>query len=239
MAEGSSGQELLVNLTAALENVAVACGLPKGWTAEPSFRLTSKGASLMVIWKHPSPSAEIQTKQGVGKKKKSKSTLERSAERGRKHKERQQRPSGQQLGSTPLNFSAKPFVPTTRPNSAPEGSRESGGRTTGTPTSESMAQISSQKPGTDPGPSTGMVVEDREKRKRDEVPKTTGDSVATMLQQIGPRGLQEIFRKSVLEAVVKGDAEVIQSTSRVMDSLEGQGAANRYVQEILSGRGVT
>jgi hypothetical protein len=62
MAEGSSGHELLVNLTAALEKVAVACGLPKGWTAEPSFRLTPKGASLMVIWNQPSPAAENQRK---------------------------------------------------------------------------------------------------------------------------------------------------------------------------------
>ena len=42
-------QELLVNLTAALENVAAICGLPKGWVAEPLLRLPPKGASLLEV----------------------------------------------------------------------------------------------------------------------------------------------------------------------------------------------
>ena len=38
--------ELLVTLTAALENLRTACRLPSGWKAVPYFRLTEKGASL-------------------------------------------------------------------------------------------------------------------------------------------------------------------------------------------------
>ena len=246
MAGRSFEPGLLVNLTAALESVAEACCLPKGWVAKPSFRLTPQGASLLVTWSPvPAVAENRRSKEVKKKKRKSKAARERSANRAAAHKVRKQQLEPQRLNPAAPEFTM-PAAPA--PNSVlagpPAVESERGGAVEDIPsTSEWTTQILSQQPGRpEPGPAVEMAVEDREKRKREEleVPSTANeDSVAVMLQQIGSEGLKTMFRKGVLEAVVKGDAQATQRASLLMDSLEGQGAATRYVHEILSGRGVT
>ena len=106
--------------------LSVVC--PKGGSQSRRCVCPRKGPRCWCIgsW-NPSPAAEKQTATGPEKKQKSPSTLKRSAERGRRHKERQQRPLGQQLGS-PLNSAAEPFVPA-RTDTALEGSDTGGGQT--------------------------------------------------------------------------------------------------------------
>ena len=250
MAEGSSGHELLVNLTAALEKVAVACGLPKGWTAEPSFRLTPKGASLMVIWNQPSPAAENQRK-GAGKKTKSKSTLERSAERGRRHKERQQRPNlGQQLGSTPLSKKAQPFVPDTRQHSAPIGSRESGGGTTGLATTGGAQgdELQSNALQTTPSPEPRwgdkeaeeeMSGVEREKRKREGGREQLAPQPWGLLAELSPQSQIDICRNWLREMVSRGEARGVEQASAALVGLEGKEEAMKFMGALLESRGVT
>ena len=89
MADTAVRPELLVNLTAALGNVSKACGLPSGWVAKPSFRITPQGASLQVVWS-PAPAAQEKQSKAteVKKKRRSKSSRQRSADRAALHKAR-------------------------------------------------------------------------------------------------------------------------------------------------------
>jgi hypothetical protein len=121
MADNAMRPELLVNLTAALGSVARACGLPHGWVATPSFRITPQGASLQVVWS-TTPAARAQPGgKEVKKKRKSKSSRQRSADRAALHKARKKPPATSQQALDPA---AKSFSPNSipvppAPNSAP------------------------------------------------------------------------------------------------------------------------
>ena len=115
MADTAVRPELLVNLTAALGNVSKACGLPSGWVAKPSFRITPQGASLQVVWS-PAPAAqENQSKATeVKKKRRSKSSRQRSADRAALHKARP-RPLVVQPHQQAWNPAAATFSPALAP----------------------------------------------------------------------------------------------------------------------------
>jgi hypothetical protein len=122
MADTAVRPELLVNLTAALGNVSKACGLPSGWVAKPSFRITPQGASLQVVWS-PAPAAREKESKApeVKKKRRSKSSRQRSADRAAAHKVRPRPlvvPSHQQAWNpTAAIFTPNPAPPP--PNSVP------------------------------------------------------------------------------------------------------------------------
>ena len=115
MAERPSEPGLLVNLAAALENVANACRLPSGWVAKPSFRITPQGASLQVVWP-PAPAAQENNSKAteVKKKRRSKSSRQRSADRAAAHKVRP-RPLVVPPHQQAWNPTAAIFTPTPAP----------------------------------------------------------------------------------------------------------------------------
>jgi hypothetical protein len=140
MADNAMRPELLVNLTAALGYVARACGLPHGWVATPSFRITPQGASLQVVWS-TTPAARAQPGgKEVKKKRRSKSSRQRSADRAALHKARKKPPATSQQALDPAakSFSPNPIPVPPAPNSAPaagqpaaEGSERVEGRIEG------------------------------------------------------------------------------------------------------------
>ena len=148
MAEPAVSPELLVTLTAALENLRTACRLPSGWKAVPSFRLTEKGASLLVVWRPALASAAQKTK--TKNKRRSPSSVRRSADRAAAHKTRkgqQSAPPQQQLRRSAPVFNM-PIPPT--PNSVPAA---------GQPAAEESERVGGRIEGQSlPGP---LIVEDR------------------------------------------------------------------------------
>jgi hypothetical protein len=129
MADTAFRPELLVNLTAALGIVAKACGLPPGWVAKPSFRITPQGASLQVVWS-ATPAARVQCERKEVKKRRSRSSRQRSADRAAAHKARS-KPQMSTSHQQALNPASKSFTPNPAPpppNSVPavESEREVG-----------------------------------------------------------------------------------------------------------------
>jgi hypothetical protein len=120
MADTAVRPELLVNLTAALGIVAKACGLPPGWVAKPSFRITPQGASLQVVWS-ATPAARVQCERKEVKKRRSRSSRQRSADRAAAHKARS-KPQMSTSHQQALNPASKSFTPNPAPpppNSVP------------------------------------------------------------------------------------------------------------------------
>jgi hypothetical protein len=173
MADNAMRPELLVNLTAALGYVARACGLPHGWVATPSFRITPQGASLQVVWS-TTPAARAQPGgKEVKKKRKSKSSRQRSADRAALHKARKKPPATSQQALDPAakSFSPNPIPVPPAPNSAPaagqpaaEGSERVEGRIEGQSlvspvvVEDRMVRLS--------GPTESVNAADRGKRKK-------------------------------------------------------------------------
>ena len=113
MADTAFRPELLVNLTAALGIVAKACGLPPGWVAKPSFRITPQGASLQVVWS-ATPAARVQCERKEVKKRRSRSSRQRSADRAAAHKARS-KPQMSTSHQQALNPASKSFTPNPAP----------------------------------------------------------------------------------------------------------------------------
>ena len=222
MAEPAVSPELLVTLTAALENLRTACRLPSGWKAVPSFRLTEKGASLLVVWRPALASAAQKTK--TKNKRRSPSSVQRSADRAAAHKTRkgqQSAPPQQQLRRSAPVFNM-PIPPT--PNPVPAA---------GQPAAEESERVGS----------TRMEVT-LPKRAR------IGGSGSALPSQPGPepdllfpwpttkgewQRLVDESGQLLVGAWERGDqGHLFDAECRTLDSLAGEGFARRLIQDCES-----
>ena len=229
MAEPAVSPELLVTLTAALENLRMACRLPSGWKAVPSFRLTEKGASLLVVWR-PTLAGTSSSATEAKQKRRSKSSRMRSASRAaahKLHKEQQQLAASQQQQ---LNVAAPAFMPTSSyPNSAHQpGQPATGSERRRGVEERTWADLAEQGLSQPPGPTAIGPAASRPKSAR-RASKADEDQV-------------QFLRAAIAEAWTNGEscsARTRQSMTD-LDSLVGEGAANAWIREAreLSRRGL-
>jgi len=205
--------ELLVTLTAALENLRTACRLPSGWKAVPSLRLTEKGASLLVVWRPTPASVAPRTKN----KRRSPSSRQRSADRAAAHKTRkgqQSAPPQQQLRRSAPVFNM-PIPPT--PNSvlpaarfpAAEESERAEGRMEAAQSRAGKERGPGAEQSSQPGPTS---VREQRKRERSDI-----DCCTLMLVEFWERG------------ETRGKEFV--SVYKTLDSLAGEGTARKLLME--------
>jgi hypothetical protein len=219
MAEPAVSPELLVNLTAALESLKMACRLPSGWQAKPSFRLSENGASLLVVWR-PTPTMRATPKAKT--KRRSPSSRQRSADRAsahQTHKEQQPAPPQQQLRKSAKEFTM-PIPPT--PNSVPAA---------GVPAAEESERV-------------GGVMEAASKRA-----KKDGSGAVAQSPQPGPGPALRPWPKTrdewqrevdlsgqlLVEAWERGEVgdHLFDAECRTLDSLAGEGYAAKLIQDCV------
>ena len=204
--------ELLVTLTAALENLRTACCLRSGWKAVPSLRLTEKGASLLVVWRPTPASVAPRTKNN----RRSPSSRQRSADRAAAHKTRegqQSAPPQQQLRRSAPVFNM-PIPPTPNPvPAAGQPAAEESERAEGRMEAAQSRAGKERGPGAEhslqPGPTSA-----REQRKRE---RSDIDCCTLMLVEFWERG------------ETRGKEFV--SVYKTLDSLAGEGTARKLLME--------
>ena len=209
--------ELLVTLTAALENLRTACRLPSGWKAVPSFRLTEKGASLLVVWRPTPASVAPRTKNN----RRSPSSRQRSADRAAAHKTRkgqQSAPPQQQLRRSAPVFNM-PIPPTPNPvpaagQPAAEESERVGGRM------EVALQKRPRVEGSEPNPSSQAAGSRAG-------PSPMAENKSEWQRLVGESG------QLLVEAWERGDQGhvLFASECRTLDSLAGDGFAQRLIHD--------
>jgi hypothetical protein len=220
MAEPAVSPELLVTLTAALENLRTACRLPSGWKAVPSFRLTEKGASLLVVWRPTPASVAPRTKNN----RRSPSSRQRSADRAAAHKTRkgqQSAPPQQQLRRSAPVFNM-PIPPTPNPvpaagqPAAEERERVGSTRMEVTLSKRSRMDGSGSALSSQPGPEPGLL---------SPWPTTKGEW----------QRLVDESGQLLVGAWERGDqGHLFDAECRTLDSLAGEGFARRLIQDCES-----